>query len=208
LASSITVLPILIGSKSLPVSSVADLAAWLKQPGRRAKFAYAGPGTNTHFCAVLFARAIGVDIELIPYRGGAPAISDVIAGHVDLYCTTAAGEQIKAGKVRAFAVASKEPLTAYPDLPTLVQLGFREVDILSWQGVFAPAATPKPIIEKLNAALRGALAEPNVVKNFEQTDFFVFPKREQTISAINSLFHDEIERWSRVVRDNKIEVAQ
>jgi tripartite-type tricarboxylate transporter receptor subunit TctC len=200
--------PILIGSKSLPVSSVADLAAWLKQPGRRAKFAYAGPGTNTHFCAVLFARAIGVDIELIPYRGGAPAISDVIAGHVDLYCTTAAGEQIKAGKVRAFAVASKEPLTAYPDLPTLVQLGFREVDILSWQGVFAPAATPKPIIEKLNAALRGALAEPNVVKNFEQTDFFVFPKREQTISAINSLFHDEIERWSRVVRDNKIEVAQ
>jgi tripartite-type tricarboxylate transporter receptor subunit TctC len=199
--------PILIGRKSLPANSVPDLVAWLKQAGRRAKFAYAGPGTNTHFCAILFARAIGADIELIPYRGGAPAISDVIAGHVDLYCTTAAGEQIKAGTVRAFAAASKERLTAYPDLPTLVQLGFREVVILSWQGMFAPAATPKPIIEKLNAALRGALAEPKVVKSFEQTDFFIFPGHEQTISAANSLLHAEIERWTHVVRENKLETA-
>jgi tripartite-type tricarboxylate transporter receptor subunit TctC len=200
--------PILIGRKSIPASSVADLVAWLKQSGRRAKFAYAGPGTNTHFCAILFARAIGVDIELIPYRGGAPAISDVIAGHVDLYCTTAAGEQIKAGTVRAFAVASKERLTAYPALPTLVQLGFREVEILSWQGMFAPAATPRPVIEKLNAALRGALAEPKVVESFEQTDFSVFPESEQTVSAANSLLRSEIERWSKVVRENKLDAVQ
>jgi tripartite-type tricarboxylate transporter receptor subunit TctC len=199
--------PILIGRKSLAANSVADLGAWLKQPGQRAKFAHAGIGTNTHFCAILFARAVGIDIELIPYRGGGPAISDVIADHVDLYCSNAAGEQIKAGTVKAFGVASKERLANYPDLPSLVQLGFTETDILFWQGMFAPAATPKPIVEKLNAALREALAGPKVVKSFEQQDFFVFPKNGQTISAANSLLHAEIEHWSQVVRDNKIDAV-
>jgi len=145
---------------------------------------------------------------LIPYRGGAPAISDVIAGHVDLYCSNAAGEQIKAGTVKAFGVASKERLAGYPDLPSLVQLGFRGMDILTWQGLFAPAATPRPIVEKLNAALRQALADPKVVKSFAQQDFSVFPENEQTISAANSLLHAEVEHWTQVVRENKIETAQ
>jgi tripartite-type tricarboxylate transporter receptor subunit TctC len=200
--------PTLIGRKSLGANSVADLANWMKQPGQRARVAHAGIGTNTHFCAVLFARAIGADIELIPYRGGAPAISDVVAGHVDLYCSNAAGEQIKAGTVKAFGVASKERLAAYPDLPSLVQLGFKETDILTWQGMFAPAATPKPIVEKLNAALREALADPKVIKSFEQTDFSVFAESEQTISAANSLLRAEIEHWSQVIRENKIEAMQ
>jgi tripartite-type tricarboxylate transporter receptor subunit TctC len=199
--------PILIGRKSLAANSVADLVAWLRQPGQRARVAHAGIGTNTHFCAILFARAVGADIELIPYRGGAPAISDVIAGHVDLYCSNAAGEQIKAGTVKAFGVASKARLANYPDLPSLVQLGITGTDILFWQGMFAPAATPKPIVEKLNAALRGALADPKVVKSFEQQDFSVFPESEQTISAANSLLHAEIAHWSQVVRDNKIDAV-
>jgi tripartite-type tricarboxylate transporter receptor subunit TctC len=200
--------PTLIGRKSLAANSVADLVAWLKQPGQRARVAHAGIGTNTHFCAVLMARAIAADIELIPYRGGAPAISDVIAGHVDLYCSNAAGEQIKAGTVKAFGVASKERLAAYPDLPSFVQLGFRGIDVLTWQGLFAPAATPKPIVEKLNAALRQALADPKVVQSFAQQDFSVFPVNEQTISAANSLLHAEIGHWSQVVRENRIETAQ
>jgi tripartite-type tricarboxylate transporter receptor subunit TctC len=200
--------PTLIGRKSLTANSVADLVAWLKQPGQRARVAHAGIGTNTHFCAILLARAIAADIELIPYRGGAPAITDVIAGHVDLYCSNAAGEQIKAGAVRAFGVASKEPLAAYPDLPSLVQLGFRGMDILTWQGLFAPAGTPKPILEKLNAALRQALADSRVVNIFAEQDFSVFPESEQTMWAANSLLHDEVEHWRDVVRENRIEAAQ
>jgi tripartite-type tricarboxylate transporter receptor subunit TctC len=200
--------PILIGRKTLPANSIAELVAWMKQPGNRAKVAHAGIGGNTHFCAVLFAQAIGADIELIPYRGGAPAVSDTIAGHVDLYCTNSAGEQIKAGTVKAFGVASKERLAAYPDLPSFVELGYKDTDILFWQGMFAPAATPKPIVETLNAALRGALADPRVVTSFAQQDFLVFPKSEQTIPTANSLLHSEIEHWTRVVHDNKIEAAQ
>jgi tripartite-type tricarboxylate transporter receptor subunit TctC len=200
--------PILLGRKSLAADSVADLVGWLKQPGQRARVAHAGIGTNTHFCAILFARAVEADIELIPYRGGAPAISDVIAGHVDLYCSNAAGEQIKAGTVKAFGVASKERLANYPDLPSLVQLGLAGTDILFWQGMFAPAGTPRTIVEKLNAALREALADPKVVKSFEQQDFSVFPESEQSIAAANSLLHAEIGHWSQVVRDNKIDALQ
>ena len=89
-----------------------------------------------------------------------------------------------------------------------MELGYKGTDILFWQGMFAPAATPKPIVEKLNTALREALADPMVVKSFEQQDFLVFPKSEQTISTANSLLHAEIEHWSKVVRDNKIEAVQ
>jgi tripartite-type tricarboxylate transporter receptor subunit TctC len=201
-------LPILVGRKSLAANSVSELVAWMKQPGQRAKFAHAGIGSQTHFCAILFARAVGADVELIPYRGGTPAVSDIIAGHVDLYCTNTANEYIKAGSVKGYGIAGKEQLASFPAVPSLVQLGFADLDILSWQGMFAPARTPKPILEKLNAALRDSLADPKVIANFERTDFSTFPENQQTLSAANSLLHAEIARWTEVVRANNIEGAQ
>jgi len=200
--------PIVAGRKSLAANSLSELVAWMKQPGQRIKFAHSGIGSQTHFCAVLFARAVGAEIELIPYRGGAPAVTDLIAGHVDLYCTNSAGEQVKAGALKGFGVASKDRFAAYPNLPSLVQSGFADLDILFWQGMFAPVATPKPVLEMLNAALRRALADPKVIRNFEQTDFSVFPEQEQTIAATNSFLHQEIVRWGQVVRVNHIEAAQ
>jgi tripartite-type tricarboxylate transporter receptor subunit TctC len=200
--------PIVVGRKSLAANSLAELVAWMKQPGQRIRFAHAGIGSNTHLCAVLFARAVGVDIDLIPYRGGAPAITDLLAGHVDLYCSNAAGEQLKAGALKGFGVASKDRFAPYPNLPSLVQAGFSNMDILFWQGMFAPAATPKPVVEKLNAALRRTLADPKVIRNFEQTDFSVFPEREQTIAVANSFLHQEIVRWGQVAREYHIEADQ
>jgi tripartite-type tricarboxylate transporter receptor subunit TctC len=84
--------PIIVGRKSLAANSLTELVAWMKRPGQRIKFAHAGIGTNTHLCAVLFAQAVGAGIDLIPYRGAPPAVSDLFAGHVDLYCSNAAGE--------------------------------------------------------------------------------------------------------------------
>ena len=89
-----------------------------------------------------------------------------------------------------------------------MQSGFADMDILFWQGMFAPAATPKAVLEKLNAALRLALTEPKVIRNFEQTDFSVFPEQEQTIAAANSFLEREIVRWGEVVRTNHIEAEQ
>ena len=162
----------------------------------------------SHFCAVLFARAVGADINLIPYRGGAPAITDLLAGRVDLYCSNLAGEQLKAGTLKGFGVTSMDRFAPYANLPSLVQSGFADMDILFWQGIFARAATPKPVLERLNAALRLALREPKVIRNFEQTDFAAFSEQEQTIAAANSFLHQEIMRWGQVVRTNHIEAEQ
>jgi tripartite-type tricarboxylate transporter receptor subunit TctC len=200
--------PIIVGRKSLPANSLAELIAWMKRPGQRIKFAHGGIGANTHLCAVLFAQAVGADIDLIPYRGGAPAITDLFAGHVDVYCGGGVGEQLKAGTLKGFGVASKDRFAPYPNLPSLVQSGFADMDILTWQGMFAPAATPKPVLERLNAALRLALREAKVIRNFEQMDFTAFSEQEQTIAAANSLLHQEIVRWGQVVRTNHIEAEQ
>jgi tripartite-type tricarboxylate transporter receptor subunit TctC len=200
--------PIIVARKSLAANSLAELVAWTKRPGQRIKFAHAGIGSMPHLCAVLFAQAVGADIDLIPYRGGAPAITDLLAGHVDLYCGNVAGEQLKAGTLKGFGVASKDRFAPYPNLPSLVQSGLADMDILFWQGMFAPAATPKPVVEKLNAALRLALADPKVIRNFEQTDFLVFPDKERTIAAANSFLHQEIVRWGQVIRTNHIEAEQ
>ena len=201
--------PILVGQKSLAANSLDEIVAWMKQPGRHIKFAHGGVGSMSYFCAVLFAREVGADIDLIPYRGGgAPALTDLLAGHVDLYCTNLAGELLKASRLKGFGVASKDRFAPYPNLPSLVQSGFADMDILFWQGIFAPAATPKLVLEKLNAALRLALADPKVIRNFEQTDFSVFPAREQTIAAANSFLQREIVRWGQVVRTNHIEAEQ
>jgi tripartite-type tricarboxylate transporter receptor subunit TctC len=200
--------PIIVGRKSLAANSLAELVAWMKRPGQRIKFAQAGVGSATHLCAVLFAQAVGAGIDLIPYRGGAPAITDLLAGHVDLYCSNAAGEHIKARTLKSFGVASKDRFAPYPNLPSLVQSGFADMDILVWQGMFAAAATPKPVLERLNAALRLALADPKVIRDFEQSDWAVFPEQEQTIAAANAFLHQEIVRWGQVVRINHIEAEQ
>ena len=112
------------------------------------------------------------------------------------------------GQLDAMAPVVLVATHGIPDVPSFMQLGYPELDIRFWQAMFAPAATPKPILEKLNAALRAALAEPKVVRGFAQTDLSVFPVEEQTIAAANSLLRAEILRWGQVVRANNIQGAQ
>jgi tripartite-type tricarboxylate transporter receptor subunit TctC len=197
----------IVGRKSLAANSIAELIVWMKQSGQRAKFAHAGPGSAAHLCAALFAASVGAQVEMIPYRGGTPAISDVIAGHVDLYCgpPAAAVEYVIAGTAKAYGIASKDKLAKLPDAQSLVQLGFPALEIRFWQGMYAPAGTPKPILEKLNAALRLALTDPAVIKSFAETDFNVFPEGEQTTAAADRLLRSEIARWGEIIRTNNIE---
>jgi tripartite-type tricarboxylate transporter receptor subunit TctC len=200
----------IVGRKSLPANSLAELAGWMKQVGQRARFAHAGLGTSSHLCAVLFAQSLGAQVEMIPYRGAAPAISDIIAGHVDLYCTPPGNvaEYVKFGTVKAYGITSRDTVDRFLDVPSLVQLGFADLELRFWQGMFAPAGTPKPILETLNAALRLALADPNVRKSFEQADYSIFPKEEQTTAAADLLLRAEIARWGGIIRTNNIEAVQ
>jgi tripartite-type tricarboxylate transporter receptor subunit TctC len=201
---------VIMGRKSLPTNSLAELSRWMKQAGQRARFAHAGLGTSSHLCAVLFVRSMGAQVEMIPYRGAAPAISDIIAGHVDLYCTPPGNvaEYVKFGTLKAYGITSRDTVDGFFDVPSLVQLGFADLEVRFWQGMFAPAGTPKPILETLNAALRLALADHNVRKSFEQADYSVFPMEEQTTAAADHLLRAEIARWGEIIRTNNIEAVR
>jgi tripartite-type tricarboxylate transporter receptor subunit TctC len=201
---------VLLGRNSLPAKSLPELAAWMKQNGPNVKFAHAGSGSLAHLCAAIFAQSQGFQVNMIPYRGGAPALTDVIAGHSDVYCSSPATamEQIKGGLVRAYGVTSPERMAALPDVPSAVAAGFKELDIQFWQGLFAPTATPSATIQKLNSALQLALTDAKVLKSFADTGMSAFPKTEQTAEFATLKLRNEIKRWGEVIRSNKIEQAQ
>jgi tripartite-type tricarboxylate transporter receptor subunit TctC len=198
----------LVGRSSLPPNSMLELLVWLK--GQRGKFAHVGPGSAAHLCVAQFARSAAVDVDMIPYRGAGLAIPDLLAGHVDLYCTPPAGvaEYVKAGTAKGYGVASKNRLDSLPGVPTFLEAGIASVDMRFWQGMFAPAGTPRPVLEKLNVALRLALADPKVIESFAQTEFSVFPREEQTPAAADDLLKSEIVRWGEIIRSTNVEPVQ
>lgn len=197
----------LVGRSSLPANSLGELTNWMKGSGRPAKFAYPGNGTLGHLTTVLFAKSMGVEIDPVPYRGIGPAMNDILGGHVDLLWAGAASSAplIKAGTVKAYAFGTNKRSPLAPDVPSAGELGYPEVDIPFWHALFVPAATPKPIIEKLNAALRETLADPEVVKTYAQSGVEAFPPDQLTPDAANAFVRRELDRWSKVIRENKIQ---
>lgn len=199
---------VLVGRKSLPPNSMSELATWMKS--NRGRFAHPGTGSTGHLASALFAQAVGAPIDYIPYRGGAPALQDVIGGHVDFFfgTTQAVLEPIKAGTVKAYGVTSKEPLPELPDVPSFAKQFGPKLDILFWHALFAPAGTPQPIVDKLNTALQDVLNDPKLVKAWTDTGIGIYPKEQRTAAAAKTMLHDEIERWGEVIRANNIEPPQ
>ena len=154
----------LIGRPSLPAGNFTELRKWMADNKGKINLANAGLGAASHLCGLLFQQAMAVDMTTVPYKGTAPAMTDILGGQVDLMCdqTTNTSGQIEAGKVRAYAVTTLKPLTtpALRNLPTLDALGLKGFNVVVWQGLYAPKGTPKPIVDQLNAALRQALKDP------------------------------------------------
>jgi tripartite-type tricarboxylate transporter receptor subunit TctC len=147
---------------------------------------------------------------MIPYRGGTPAVADILAGHADLYCSspTSAQEQIIAGTIKGFGVTARQRLASVPDVATLPEQGYESIDLQLWHALFVPSGTPRPIIERLNDALRAALADPKVVQSFAVNEATVFSPAQQTPEAAARLVHSEIMRWGDIIRAHRIEATQ
>jgi tripartite-type tricarboxylate transporter receptor subunit TctC len=199
---------IIAGHKSIPANTAAELVKWMKESGRHAKFAHAGAGAIGHLCAAIFAQAVGAQVDMIPYRGGGPALSDTVAGHADLTCASIiiVMEHVKAGNLKGFGIAGKERFAGLPQVESLVQAGYPALNLEFWHALFAPAGTPRPIIDKLNAAMRRAVVDPKVVKTFDDNGLKPYPAEEQTPEKTTALLKSEIARWGDVIRANKIEV--
>jgi tripartite-type tricarboxylate transporter receptor subunit TctC len=200
---------VLVGRKTLAADTLAEMTAWMKQASPDVKFAHAGSGSLAHLCAALLAQSLGVKVTMIPYRGGTPAITDILAGHSDIYCSSpsTAMEQIKGKLIKAFAVTSPERMATLPEVPSVVVLGYKDLDIQFWQGLYVAAGTPKPVVDRLNGALQLALADPKVLKSFADSGMSTFPNDERAPEAATAKLRSEIKRWGEVIRANNIAAA-
>lgn len=197
---------VLVGRKSIPANDFAGLIAWMKGPGRPVKFAHPGVGTLGHLATVLFGKSLKTDVNPIPYKGIGPAMADIIGDHVDLVWagSISAAPLVLSGKVKAFANAADKRNPLLPNLPAVTEVGYPEVAIPFWHALYAPAATPRPIVERLNEALRRALADPQVVKAYKDSGTEAFPSDQWSTEAASAFVRRELDRWARDVRENNI----
>jgi tripartite-type tricarboxylate transporter receptor subunit TctC len=188
----------LAARSTLPPNNIAELVRWMKEPGQNPKIAHPGVGSFGHLA--------GVTVTQVPYRGAGPALNDLLAGVADLSSISAvvAGPLVKAGKIKGYAIIGRARFAGLPDLPTMGEVGYKKLDLDFWHMLLAPAGTPGPIVERLNAALRHALADAKVRKVFEEGGMDVFAPEEQTPQAARALLTREVKLWGGVIRANNI----
>ena len=196
----------LAGRLTLPPNNFDELLRWMKEPGQTIRVGHPGVGSFGHLAEVLVFQELGVKVTHVPYRGAGPALVDLLAGQVDLGPISAvvARPLVDSGKLKAYAVISKKPFDGLPKLKTMTQLGYEKLDIDFWHMLLAPAGTPRPIVNKLNAALRTALADAKLRKTFNDGGMDLYPDDQETPEAANALLKSEIKLWGEVVRANHI----
>jgi tripartite-type tricarboxylate transporter receptor subunit TctC len=201
-----TMAGMLAGRPSLPPNNFDELLRWMKEPGRSITVGHPGVGSYGHLADVLTFQELGVKVTQVPYRGAGPALLDLLAGQVDLSPISAvvAGPLVNAGKLKAYAIIGKKRFTGLPGLPTMGELGYKKLDIDFWHMLLAPAGTPRPIINKLNSALRAALADAKLKKTFADGGMDPYPQDEESPEAARALLQREITLWGEVIRANHI----
>lgn len=205
-----TAINTIAGRPDLPANNFQELLKWMKEPGRSAKIGHPGVGSFGHLGEVLVFQEMGVKVTQIPYRGAGPALVDLLAGQVDLGPISAvvARPLVQSGKLKAFAVVGTKQFAGLPQLKTMGQLGYKNADIDFWHMLLAPKGTPRPIINKLNAALRTALADPKLKKLYADGGMEQYPADKETPEAAAALLKSEVKRWGDVVRANKIFIGK
>jgi tripartite-type tricarboxylate transporter receptor subunit TctC len=191
----------IIARKDFPPNTLEELIAYVKEHKDEVTYANAGIGAASHLCGMLFMSAIGVELTTVPYQGTGPALTDLIGGQVDFMCdqTTNTTGQIKGGEVKAYAVTSPERLANLPDVPTTAEAGLPDFTLGIWHGLYAPAGTPEPVLAKLNAALKVAVADPNVDARFAELGTAPATAEEVTPEALGTLLSDQIALWKPLI---------
>jgi tripartite-type tricarboxylate transporter receptor subunit TctC len=194
----------LIGRPTLPAQNYKDLSAWIAQNKGKINLGNAGIGSASHLCGLLFQNAVATDMTTIPYKGTAPAMTDLMGGQIDLMCdqTTNTTQQIEGKKVIAYAVTTAKPLTtpALKSLPTLQDSGLKGFEVTIWHGIYAPKGTPADVLTKLNAALKVALKDPEFIKKQEALGAVVVNDKRVEPAEHKKFVAAEIAKWSPVIK--------
>ena len=199
---------VLVGRKTLAPNTLGDLVVQMKQ--KTFKAAIPGYGTTGHLTTSLFAQEAGVSLDQIPYRGAAPAVTDLLGGQVDLFFATPQSvvQHVAAGALKAYGVTSRDKLAEFPTADSFPLTFGPKLDVVYWQAMFVRAGTPAQVIATLNKALQNAVSDPALVKIWAAEDVSVFPSDQRSTGAASALLNSEIARWGQVIRDNKIHMQQ
>jgi len=193
---------VIVSKNALSARDLRELIAWLKANPDKATLATVGSGSPPHIAGLFLQKLTETRFQFVPYRGGGPAIQDLVAGQVDLSILQAAVvlPQVRAGKVRAYAVTAKARLSSAPDIPAADEAGVPGLHVATWSGLWAPKATPKGVVAKLNAAVVDALADPSVRQRLAEIGQEIFPREQQTPEALAAFQKAEIEKWWPIIK--------
>ena len=190
---------VIVANPALPANNVKELIALAKSKNGGLNFGSSGNGQSTHLSAELFSAMAGVKMAHVPYKGSAPALTDVMAGQTDLMFDTmlSAMPHVKAGKLKALAVTSAQRSPVAPDVPTVAEGGLPGYEAIAWNGLLAPAGTPAPVVAKLNAELKKVLESPDVKQRFEAQGF---TPMWNTPADYRAFMQAEVDKWAKVVK--------
>jgi len=194
----------LIGKPQLEANNYKDLTTWINANKGKINLGNAGVGSASHLCGLLYQNALKVEMTTVPYKGTAPAITDLIGGNIDLLCdqTTNTSPQIEGKKVKAYAVTTSKRLTTplLKDLPTLQEAGVKDFQVTIWHGLYAPKGTPAAITKKLNDALKTALKDPDFIKKEEALGAVVASDGRVEPDGHKKFVAAEIAKWSPIIK--------
>jgi tripartite-type tricarboxylate transporter receptor subunit TctC len=199
---------IIVSSNAVPAKTLKELIAWLKAKPTPATAGTAGAGSGSHIAGLYFENVTGIKLQYVPYRGTAPALTDLVAGQIDIIIdqTSNSIAQVRAGTIRAYAVTDDKRVESASDVPTADEAGLSGLHMTLWSGLWVPKNTPKDIVAKLNAAAVDAMNDPVVRKKFEDLGLQMPAKDKLSPEALGAWQKAEIEKWWPMIKAANVNV--
>jgi tripartite-type tricarboxylate transporter receptor subunit TctC len=198
---------ILVTRPNFPAKDLRDLVTTIRNAGDKITFGNVGLGSASQLCGLMFMSTTDTKLTPIYYKGGGPALNDVIAGHIDVYCDPATGPTpyIQSNTIKGYAITSKTRVAALPDVPTSSEAGVPEFNVTTWYGLYAPHGTPKPVVDRLVSSLQTALRDPALVSRFAELSMTPVEQERATPDALEAFLRSEIGKWRRIIKAAGIE---
>lgn len=193
----------IVGKADLAPKDMKELVTYVRERPDQINYAHSGLGSVAHLCGLMFMSSTKTKMTVIPYKGGGEVTKDLLAGRIDVYCEPATGTtaNIQAGRIKPYAVTTKRRVATIPDVPTTAEAGFPDIGITTWYGLYAPKGTPAAAIDKLSAALQGALKDSNVVTRFAQLSMEPVSQDQATPAALAAKLKSEVKYWAALLKE-------
>jgi tripartite-type tricarboxylate transporter receptor subunit TctC len=192
----------IVARSNFPANNLKEVIDYVKKNKDKVTYANAGLGAASHLCGMLFMTAIQTDLTTVPYKGTAPAMNDLLGGQVDFMCdqTTNTTSQIKAKKIKVYAVTTKERVASLKEVPTAQEAGLPNFEVSVWHALYAPKGTPKPVVDRLTQALKVALKDKNVIDRFGDLGTAPVEEKRATPEALAAHLKAELDKWGPIIK--------